>query len=235
MAENSAVQQAVAALGRFFMGDSTVEKTLHRVAALTVEALPQTRDVGITMMSQGKPTTAIFTDPEVPEIDEAQYRTGSGPCLDAYRYGNVHYVASTRRPGPWPEYQAMAARHGIFSTLSLPMTAQDTTVGALNMYAAVEDAYSPDDCDLASLFATQGAYLLVNAQTHADCLTLNENMQQALVSRAVIEQAKGIIMGSTHCDEEQAFQVLVDHSQHQNVKLRDVAREIVQMAKRQRR
>ena len=84
-------QGAVAALTQYFVGNQTLSESLHQVAELMTVALPQTDHVGITMMVDGKLTTSIFTHPEVPDIDQAQYRTGEGPCIDAYREGTVHH------------------------------------------------------------------------------------------------------------------------------------------------
>ena len=77
------------------------------------------------------------------------------------------------------------------------------------------------------LFASQAAFLLANAQAYWDARTLSENLEQAMLSRATIEQAKGIIMSSTGCDADEAFQMLIRQSQEQNIKLRDLADELV--------
>jgi len=82
------------------------------------------------------------------------------------------------------------------------------------------------------MFATQAAFLLANAQAYWDARTLSENLEQAMVSRATIEQAKGIIMSSMGCGPDQAIEVLIKQSQEQNVKLRDLAAELVRNATR---
>ncbi|HEY4610376.1 MAG TPA: GAF domain-containing protein, partial [Ilumatobacteraceae bacterium] len=129
------LQQAVNALARYFVGGDTLAETLHRVADLTKLALPQTDHVGITMMVDGKPGTAIFTDAEVPEIDTAQYRTGEGPCLDAFHTGAYHIISSTLEPGRWQAFRDSASGHGVLSTMSLPLIASSGPIGALNLYA----------------------------------------------------------------------------------------------------
>jgi len=236
MLDNSGLlQEALAALTRYFVGSSTLAETLHRVAELTIRAVPQTDHVGITMMINGKPGTAIFTHPEVPEIDQAQYRTGDGPCLDAFHNGVPHIITSTLERGRWQEFRDSAARHGVLSTMSMPMIASDGPIGALNMYAEHVDAYSDDDIDAASGFVSQAAFVLANAQAYWDARLLSENLEQAMVSRSTIEQAKGVIIATSGCTEDEAMQLLIQQSQHQNVKLRDIAREIVDNAKRRRR
>ena len=228
----SLLTQAVAALSQYFVGGGTLRDTLQRVAELTVRALPQVDHVGITMMVDGRPGTAIFTHPEVPEIDQAQYRTGIGPCLDAFREGRPHIIVSTLERGRWQEFRDSAAEHGVYSSLSVPLIAQDGPIGALNMYAERERAFDGGDIEVASAFASQAAFLLVNAQAYWDARTLSENLEQAMLSRATIEQAKGVIIANTGCDAAGAMRLLIEQSQHQNVKLREVAHEIVENAAR---
>lgn len=220
-------EAAVAALTNYFVGDQTLGETLHQIAKLTVQAVPATDHVGITMLVGDKLTTSVFTHPEVPEIDRAQYRSGEGPCVDAYRTGTPTMIESTLEQGRWQEFRDSAARHGVFSTLSLPLIGQAGPIGALNLYAEVEHGFSAEDQRVAELFATQAAFVLANAQAYWDVRTLSENLEQAMVSRAVIEQAKGVIMATMRCDEDDAFAILKTQSQAQNIKVRDIAEGIV--------
>jgi GAF domain-containing protein len=227
-------EEAVAALTRYFVGNQTLGESLQQVAELTIRALPQTDHVGITMLVDDRLKTSIFTHPEVPEIDRAQYRTGEGPCVDAYRTGKAYTIASTREQGRWQAFRDSAASHGVLSTLSLPLVSHEGPIGALNLYAEVEYAYTDDDLQIGQMFAQQAAFLLANAQAYWDARTLSENLEQAMKSRATIEQAKGIIMSSTGCSADEAFAMLTRQSQQQNVKLREIADEIVNNAWRRR-
>jgi len=227
-------EEAVAALTRYFVGNQTLGESLHQVAELTIQALPQTDHVGITMLVDDRLKTSIFTHPEVPEIDRAQYRTGEGPCIDAYRTGAAYIIPSTREPGRWQAFRDSAASHGVLSTLSLPLLSHEGPIGALNLYAEGEHAYTDDDMHIGQMFAQQAAFLLANAQAYWDARTLSENLEQAMKSRATIEQAKGIIMSTTGCGADEAFEMLTRQSQQQNVKLRELADEIVKNAWRRR-
>jgi GAF domain-containing protein len=228
----SLLEDAVASLSKYFVGDQTLETTLHRVAELSMTALPQVTHVGITLMVDGRPGTAIFTHPEVPEIDQAQYRTGEGPCLDAFRDGLPYIIESTLDAGKWQAFRDSAERHGVFSSMSLPLIAHAGPIGALNMYAETERAFGPADVEVGNAFASQAAFVLANAQAYWDARVLSENMAQAMLSRAQIEQAKGIIIATSGCSADEAMDLLVTQSQHQNVKVRDLAREIVNNARR---
>jgi len=223
-------QSAVSALTQYFVGNQTLSESLHQVAELMTVALPQTDHVGITMMVEGKLRTSIFTHPEVPEMDQAQYRTGEGPCIDAYRHGVPYVIESTREPGPWQAFRDSARGHGVLSTLSLPLITHEVSIGAMNLYAESEAAYGTDDLEIGLLFASQAAFLLANAQAYWDARMLSENLEQAMQSRASIEQAKGIIMSSMRCTPEEAMNVLIRQSQDQNIKVRELAAEIVRNA-----
>src|SRR3954453_1736573 len=114
-------QAAVQSLTRYYVGSQTLGDPLHQVAELTIQAVPAADHVGVTLLVDGKLKTSVFTHPEVPDIDQAQYRTGDGPCVDAYRDGTPHIIESTLEPGRWQEFRDSAARHGVYSTLSLPL------------------------------------------------------------------------------------------------------------------
>lgn len=225
---DSPLSASLAALSRFFVGDGTVEQTLLRVSDLTVEAVPPADLVGITMMVEGKPRTAVFTDETSPQIDQAQYDSRDGPCLQAYRDGVITSIASTREPGPWPEFRTAAAAHGIGSTMSFPMLVEKRAVGAMNLYSYRERAFGDQDRDTGELFAAQAAIVLANAQAYWDARELSIGLGEAMKSRAVIEQAKGVLMGAEGIDEDAAFEMLTAASQRENIKLRDVALRIVE-------
>ena len=235
MSEDRATfEDAVQALSRYFVGNQTLAESLHQVCELTMHAVPQVAHVGITLLVEGKLTTSVFTHPEVPDMDQAQYRTGDGPCVDAYRDAVPYRIDSTLEPGRWQAFRDSAAAHGVLSTLSLPLMIHDGAIGALNMYAESERAFGHDDQETAMLFVTQAAFLLANAQAYWDARNLSENLEQAMVSRATIEQAKGIIMSTMGCSPDEAIEVLVSQSQRQNIKLRELAAELVRNTARNR-
>jgi GAF domain-containing protein len=226
------LEDAVASLSQYFVGDQTLNVTLHRVAELSMLALPQVTHAGITLLVDGRPDTAVFTHPEVLEIDQAQYRTGKGPCLDAFYNGVPCVIDSTLETGDWQDFRDSAARHGVLSSMSLPLIANVGPIGALNMYSETEAAFESEDLDVGAAFAAQAAFVLANSQAYWDARVLSENMAQAMQSRATIEQAKGIIMATSGCCPDEAMDLLVQQSQHQNVKVRDIAHEIVHNAMR---
>jgi GAF domain-containing protein len=224
---DSPLSASLAALSRFFVGDGTVEQTLTRVADLTVDAVPAADLVGITMIVEGRQRTAIFTDEAAPEIDQAQYDTGEGPCLAAFAERRITQIESTREPGPWPAFRQAAAARGVGSTMSFPLVVDKDSLGAMNLYSYRERAFGDGDRANGELFAVQAAIVLANAQAYWDAHELSVGLGEAMKHRAVIEQAKGILMGAQGIDEDAAFDMLTHASQRENAKLRDVAQRIV--------
>jgi GAF domain-containing protein len=189
---------------------------------------------GITMLVDGRVTTQAFTDPTCPEIDQAQYDSGHGPCLEAFRNGSCVIVDSLAIDVRYPEFASAAMSHGVRSTLSLPMLSGESSIGALNFYAETDAAFGEPEAEIGQLFAAQATVVLVNAQAYWGARLRSEHLEQALVGREVIDLAKGIIMNAIGCGSDEAFDTLVKQSQQENRKLRDVAADIVAHAQRRR-
>ncbi|MBW3650147.1 MAG: GAF and ANTAR domain-containing protein [Actinobacteria bacterium] len=232
MQDQDPLRQGLMVLSQFFVGDQTLSDTLTRVAQLANDTIPASEMAGITMLVEGKPTTAVFTDEAAPEIDCAQYATGIGPCLDAFRYQKVLRIDDTEKDERWASFSEAAAARGIRSTLSLPLTVNHEGIGALNLYSRTESGFGDHDVEVGAAFATQAAIVLANAQAYWDAFQLGVDLRTAMQSRAVIEQAKGILMAMQRCSADEAFQILVRASQRENRKLREMAEELVETNER---
>jgi GAF domain-containing protein len=223
--------QALRALATFLVAETPIGDTLLRVSEITRAAMPAAEMAGISMLDDsGKPTTAIFTDEGAPEIDAAQYAAGNGPCLDAWRTQKVVRIDDMgAATGDYPEFAKAADAHGVQSTLSLPLVAGHRGVGALNLYARVKGGFSAEDEAIGGDLAAAAAIVLANASDYWEASQLSEQLSQAMQSRAVIEQAKGMLMAqSPKLDPDGAFDLLRRASQRENVKLRDIAQRIVE-------
>jgi GAF domain-containing protein len=208
--------------------DEQLDATLTRVSRLAVEQISGCDMAGVTLIRDGKPVTAAFTDAEAPEIDAAQYESGEGPCLDAFRQNQVFAIADTRTESRWPAFTDTARAHGILSTLSLPLQVNQEALGALNLYSRAPTGFVEDDTPM--LFAIHAAVVLANAQAYWAAHALSSQLELAMASRSVIEQAKGVLIARFGCTADDAFARLTKESQHTNTKLRDVAKGIVESA-----
>jgi GAF domain-containing protein len=225
-ANSESLSKGLEAMSRFFVGDANLQETLHQVSELACEAVGADM-VGITMLVEGRPRTAVFTDEAAPEIDAAQYKTGIGPCLDAFRNQQVFRIEDMEKDEQWVPFSEAAAAKGIKSSMSLPLIARHEGIGALNSYSRTRDNFSDDDVAVGLQFASHAAIVLANAQAYWDARQLGEDLAEAMKSRATIEQAKGILMGAQRCAADEAFNILVRASQRENRKLRDMAADIV--------
>ena len=227
---SDAQAQALRALSNFLVAKSSMGDTLLHVSRITVEAMPAAEMAGITLLGEnGRPTTGIFTDQESPDIDSAQYESGRGPCLDSWREGRVIRLADMEAAkSDYPEFAEAAQAHGVHSTLSLPLMAGDERLGALNLYSRVSDGFSSDDEATGTDLAAAAATVLANASAFWAASELSDQLGQAMRSRAVIEQAKGVLMArSPQMTADEAFDVLRKASQRENIKVRDIAQRIV--------
>jgi GAF domain-containing protein len=224
--EEEAIRESLRALTQFFVNDGTLGDTLLRVSEMACAITPA-RYAGITLLVDGKPRTGVFTHPAAPEIDEAQYRSGEGPCMYAFRDQQIYRIEETEKETRWPEFAASALAHGIHATLSVPLAARDTSIGALNLYAEKPAAFTDTHEKGVLVFAEQASIALANAQVYWDARELSENLSEAIRTRETISQAVGIVMASGGRTPDEAFQVLANASQRENRKVRDLAAEIV--------
>lgn len=216
-------------LSHLKVNDSGIQPMLVRVADLATRELEGCDMAGVTLVRDGRPVTAVFTHPTAPEIDAAQYESGHGPCLDAYRDGKIFRITDAVTDNRWPEFSRTALAYGIHSALALPLRSEDATIGALNLYSRQPDAFAEDD-QITAVFAAHAAAVLATSQAFWAAHALSEQLQTAIQTRAIIEQAKGILMRDHGCDADAAFELLKQESQHTNRKLHQVATTIVEAA-----
>ncbi|MDI6104606.1 GAF and ANTAR domain-containing protein [Actinoplanes sp. NEAU-A12] len=230
LAEPMDPNEAFAELGRVRLADVDINSLLKKIAQLAKRTIPGAGEVSVTLVNGGSARTAAFTGELAQKLDEAQYERGHGPCLEAAAATASLSVPDTRYEDRWPDWAATAHRAGAHSALSIGLPVHEKVAGALNVYATGTHAFDDDAITLAQTFAGFAAVALANAHLYETQATLAAHMQKAMENRAVIEQAKGIIMGARHCTAAEAFAILTKLSQDTNRKLRDVAAALVDKA-----
>ena len=206
--------------------EESYEDTLRRLATLARTTIPRCTAGSVTLWREGRPYTVVSTDELAQAVDDAQYETLEGPCLDASRYGETYVVAEMTDEARWPVFASVAVRQGIRSSLSLPLRVRGESIGALNLYSTDHDGFG-GSVELGRLFAGQAGVAIANAEVYRASRSMAEQLQEAMQSRAVIEQAKGVLMAEQGCRPDEAFELLRQASQRENVKLRDIAQRIV--------
>jgi GAF domain-containing protein len=218
---------ALGELSGLLLADEGLETTLRRIADLAVRTMPMCSAAGVTLGAAEGPETFACTDHLVLEDDRRQHAAGDGPCLDALRHRRINSVNRAEAEQRWPQFAAEAAEPGIRSFLAAPLIAGDEAIGSVNLYSTEDDGFEQLDDALVALFSGQASVAIANAKLYSSALALSQQLREALTSREVIEQAKGILMAQHRVDANAAFDLLRERSQHENRKLRDVAREIV--------
>ena len=221
---------AFAELGRISLAEHDLGQVLTRVAELAKRVISGAAEVSVTLVAGGLAGTAAYTGNLALSLDERQYDAGYGPCLDAAAKETVHLIADMAAETRWPAFTADALRHGAHSSLSVGIPVHETVTGAINIYADQAEVFDDEAVELARTFAGYAAVAMANANLYSTTAALAEQMTRAMASRAVIEQAKGILIAQRQLSPEAAFDVLSRASQTANRKLRDIAQAIVDKA-----
>ncbi|WP_055489133.1 GAF and ANTAR domain-containing protein [Streptomyces sp. TP-A0356] len=182
---------------------------------------------GLTLQRRHRHLTVVSTGGVADKLDEKQYGQDAGPCLQALRTGQVVLVPDMLEETRWGPFPAYATSLGIRATLSLPIPARTHTVGALTFYAAAPGTFTDHDQRELGQFAAQAGGGIALAQRLADAEEFTRDLQTAMQSRSVIDQAIGAVMRQQHCSADQAFDLLRELSQQTNTRLRDVCTHLI--------
>jgi GAF domain-containing protein len=223
------VEDLLRDLSRVVFVDRTLSDVLTDVTAIAARGIPGAESTSITLLRGEKAFTVAHFGEIALAADELQYEHDSGPCMDAGRGGVLLRVDDMRTEERWPAYVAqVVAATPVRSSLSVPLPYQGSSIGALNIYSTEPAAFAaPESLRAGTDVAEVIAVVVANADAHAQLFDQARNMRMAMESRAVIEQAKGVLMAQRRVDAEQAFEILREASQRYNRKLRDIAFGIV--------
>ncbi|MEO3761007.1 GAF and ANTAR domain-containing protein [Mycobacterium sp. B14F4] len=230
----------LAALAGLVAGARPMVDLLADVAEFAARAIPGVDGAGVALMQRHDGARRIqtwaATAEFVEEIDVVQYdELNEGPCITCMRSGRATVSGSLGSDRRWPRFGGRVARMGVHSALSLPLIVDDRTVGAINSYARARDAFGEHAVQLGTQFAGPAAVSVYNGQLLSHAQQRTAQLQRALGSRAVIDQAVGIIRSRSGGSAEEAFDRLTRMSQSENVKLHLVAERLVDEAVRRAR
>lgn len=225
-----------AQLGRMLHEADTVGKVLQRVIDAAVAVVPGTDLASVTLVrpdgSYSTPTADAGNHGLATQLDELQYTHGEGPCLQATRTPGPGVVCSddlTTEP-TWPGFGPAAAKLGVRSVLATGMfpDADPPRLGALNLYSYHQAGFAAAAHGPALLLAAHAAAALATTEALTAAELETAQLREALHTRDVIGQAKGILMRERGYTAEQAFGELITLSQHLNIKLVELARTLTQ-------
>lgn len=218
------IAQALAEAAREINTSQDLDTTLENIVKAAARSLPGIDHVGVSIAYRnGKVETKAGTSQLVWELDALQYALEEGPCSHAIDNGPVTIANDLRHDQRWPNYVPRAVEMGVRAQVGLRLYVEDETLGGLNLYATQTDTIDPDVVHTAELFAAHAAVALGRARRESQ-------LSEAMQTRKAIGQAIGLVMERYQIDEERAFQFLVRVSTTSNIKMRDIAREIIDTA-----
>lgn len=217
--------EALLALNRLLSPEEPVDAVLRAVLDAACSDVPGIDLGSVTLLRERKPKTVVSTHPDADAADEAQYRSGEGPCLQALS-DQVTCIVDLENESRWPDFVASGLDHDLRSSLSLPLIVGKQGAGALNLYARKARAISEASEVFGRALATQASTAVANSLLLLEAHEALDQLREALASRDVIGQAKGILMAQRRMTADQAFEQLVAPSQRRNLKVRDLAEHV---------
>jgi GAF domain-containing protein len=215
------LRQSMAGLTERFAHPTKLEVTLQAVTASSVDLIDGVESADVLLISGADHFRSVAATSQLAvDIDDLQQRFREGPCVDA-AIGHSMVLCNDLREDPrWPQFGEAAVAAGVHSLMSFQLYTHDARMGALNLFGLKPDVFTPEFEAVGAMLATHAAVALI-----ADDARLQ--FQSALASRDMIGQAKGMIMERFNVDAVRAFELLTKLSQASNIRVAEIAEEIV--------
>jgi GAF domain-containing protein len=210
------------------VADFDVIDFLHLLTDRTVRLLGASAAGVVLADPRGELRVAAASSEEAGLLELFQLQNDQGPCLDCFRTGQpVTATDLASQAQSWPRFADAATRAGFRTVEALPMRLRDQVIGALNLFRAEPDSFDPADLRIAQALADVATIGLLHERNVRRSETVAEQLQAALNSRVVLEQAKGKLAERLGIDMDRAFTMLRDYARNANQRLTDVARDFV--------
>ena len=207
--------------------EPTVQAILQRIVDVAAQSIEGCDGAGVLLLHRREIVAGSWSNDLVREIETMEYELGEGPCQDAIWQHPVFESADLRDHfSQWPEFAPRAVEAGIESMLGFRLFVAADTLGSLDLYGYRRGAFDETSRAIGTVLAAHAALALAGAQVHEQDLDTVAHLREALATRDLIGQAKGILMATRHVDADAAFDLLVRTSQDQNTKVRNVAEDV---------
>lgn len=211
------------------VADYDVLDLLHTLVEDAVDILDAAQAGLLLSDANGNLQLLASTSEQSQLVELLQLEAGAGPCVECYRTGTVITVHDIRALGDrWPAFQQIALDMGFKSVHAVPMRVHTRVIGAMGLFGAETGALTPEDASIAQAMADVATISLLQERTIREAGVLNHQLQRALTTRVLIEQAKGVIAQTKNLTMDDAFNVLRAHARSSRQNLHDVAESIVQ-------
>lgn len=221
METHASFAEQLADAARSMQGWASTQLTLDKVVLIATEIIQGCDLVGISIVHQHGIDTPAGSDETLNRIDELQFTLKEGPCFDALRTHEIVQSRDLANDERWPRWGPLVAKEiGVVCIVSYRLYTTQDTLGAMNIYSLKPDAFDADDIDNGHALAAHVSVALAASQNV-------EHLEMAILNRTVIGRAEGILMERFGMPPDRAFAVLRRVSQHRNVKLNQVAADLV--------
>jgi GAF domain-containing protein len=210
------------------VNDFDVAEFLHTLATRCVELFEV--DAAGLMLADARGTLRVVgsSDEQTRILELFEIQNEEGPCLDCYRTGELVVEEDVEHGGRWPRFREEAIGAGFRAVMAMPMKLRDEVVGALNLFRAEPGGLDAADREACRALADVATIALLQERALREARLMSEQLQRALNSRVIIEQAKGVLAGQAGVDMDTAFKVLRGYARSNNLLLADVARDLAE-------
>ncbi|MBK5223936.1 MAG: GAF and ANTAR domain-containing protein [Acidimicrobiia bacterium] len=229
MAAQDLLIRTLVELADSLVDDFDVVELLTLLTDRCVEAL-EVDDAGLMLAAPVGSDLRVMSSSSAAMFDLELYelQSSEGPCLDSYRSGEPVHNEDLHTTGErWPRFTPAAIAAGFQSVSAVPMRWRGTTIGALNLFRKGPGQLDDADLDAARAFADVATIAILQHKAALDARVVNEQLNQALNSRVILEQAKGMLAERANIDVDEAFDRLRAHARRHNLRLGAVAHDIL--------
>jgi hypothetical protein len=227
---DQALAERISEAARLLENETDDDTALSRLTRLGVELVPGSTAAALTIEGEQAAMTFAASDHRLYDLHDLQFRVAEGPAVEALRYNEPRRIDDMSADQRWPAFCRAAAKAGFGSCLMLPLRTDQRPSGAISLYAQAGAVFRGTSHDLALLFAAQGGTAVHNATVYGAAQVMIGNLHTALQSRAVIEQAKGVLHADLGVSPDEAFALLSRRSQQTNRKVRALAWDLIRGA-----
>lgn len=210
-----------AEVARALLSEDDLDSILHKIATVAVAEVDGCESATIDLIEKHVVRCVVASSETANRVSEIQNEEGEGPCLSAIREHETFLTNDLDREDRWPKFVPRArSETGVRSMLGYRLFADEDTMGALNLHSSRPDAFDEESVAVGSILAAHAAIAMSRARER-------EYMQVAIENRDVIGQAKGLLMAGRNVDGDAAFELLRVASQRLNIKLVQVAQQVI--------
>lgn len=227
MVANDKLVEVLKTFARTMVNEYAIDEMLDKLCK-EINAVLEVDGAGVMLEDEhGALRFVAASDDLIRSIEALQIELGEGPCLRAYQTGEQVFVDDLAADAQFLRFSVRALAAGMAAVHSFPLVADAEVVGALNVYATSPSSLDEPGSETGQLLADIATTYILNARTLAESHKLAGQLQRALDSRVVIEQAKGKLSEQLDVPVTEAFEVMRRHARNHGAKLHDVAVEVV--------